>query len=354
MKYLFIGLSIAIITTIINGIAMLKENPTQDGKNIVYISKFVLIIGIVCGTLFLIPVIILLLTDYILPRIILFSSFSLLSVSLIIAYCNCRISYDASSFEVKNFWGVKRNYSYDSITAIRGDTGNVTLYVGKDSVKVYEYYVGNAKFLSFAKKQYMNQTGGKLIPKVKSKSKFDLFNGNVKNPGEFLFIYILIAVLSLGANIRVVVSSNESYKTEAKALSYTHYEIVDNDLHLYSADDSLYYNIPKYKKLIKNSDNFLSQCDKGASFKITCWAFDDRYDVLSITGNDGKIYLSESDTSEYYRKNILGTIMILAGVNLLWLAYVIVSVYVGRHPKKFSKQFIRLFFKESSIKSTSL
>ena len=43
-------------------------------------------------------------------------------------------------------------------------------------------------------------------------------------------------------------------------------------------------------------------------------------------------------------------VVFVAGLCLVWGAFVVCSIIEGRNPRKFSKRFVRLFFKDGYIK----
>lgn len=85
-------------------------------------------------------------------------------IPFIIGYCNCRISYNEECFTVKNFFGVRRTFTYEQITAIsmRKDS---TIYIGKYKVRIDELAVGGTEFLTFIEKNYRKRHRGKSIPR---------------------------------------------------------------------------------------------------------------------------------------------------------------------------------------------
>ena len=121
----------------------------------------------------------------------------LLGGDIILGYFNCRVAYREEDFTVRNFWGVKRTYTYDQITGIQGTAKSRTirLHVGGKVVKVEDFAVGREQVLSFAKKQYHKGHNGEAIPVLPPKK--DLFNGNVENPEEQIAVFLVVAVVFL-------------------------------------------------------------------------------------------------------------------------------------------------------------
>lgn len=123
----------------------------------------------------------------------------LLGGDIILGYFNCRVAYREEGFTVRNFWGVKRAYTYDQITGIQGTSKSRTirLHVGGKVVKLEDFAVGREQFLSFAKKQYRKGHNGEAIPVLPPKK--DLFNGNVENPVDQIAGYVIVTLVLLAA-----------------------------------------------------------------------------------------------------------------------------------------------------------
>ena len=124
----------AIIPLIVGAIiSVLKKSKPKESKNdsVVYLNKFLPIIGVICSAFFLVPAFIALYSDESIWIPICFLIFVLLGVTLIIAYFNCRIYYNEEEFTVKYFIGIKRTFTYDQITGIRKEMHEDYLYMGK-------------------------------------------------------------------------------------------------------------------------------------------------------------------------------------------------------------------------------
>ena len=353
MRYVACGLIILVITILFIGVFSLLRKPAKTNEQTVILPKLLPIVGSLCSGVFLIPSVILLFLNESVLLILGFIAFSLLGSSLIIAYINCRIAYSEQSFTVKNFWGIKRTYTYDEITAIQEKSMDLRLCVGKRIIRLDGLSIGNFKFLSFAKKQYRKFHNGNSIPTVKPKA--DIFNGNVERAGEFIFIYLLIGVFFIGILVYFAIASapKTAEDLEYKSLSFERYEIQDENLLLYENGNLKSYGIPAYKELLSDADEFLELCENKTSFDIGFIIFsgkdDPYYELESIIGNDGKIYLTMEDIHEYHWGDAWRFYLIFGGMTVVWFVFTALSIYVGRHPEKFSRRFIRLFFKDGYV-----
>lgn len=358
MQYIAGGLSLVIAIVLVNGLLILLRRPVNIKDKTVILPKFLLIIGIICSGVFLIPTVIILFLNESAVLLIAFTVFSLWGASLIVAYYNCRIIYDESTFTSKNFFGCKHTFTYNQITAIQGKAMDVKLYMGKRVVRIDALAVGKFEFLAFAKKQYRKQNNGKAIPTATAKA--DIFNGNVEQPGELIFVYVLIGLLCIGTMAVFAIASapRNADDLEYATLAFERYEIQDNKLLLYTSDDSTYYSVPAYEELLSDVNDFLNLCNSGEAFDVGYVIYDDakapHYGLESIARIDGTIYLSMEVVHNYRWGEAWAFYLIFGGLTVIWFAFVAISIYVGRNPEKFSRRFIRLFFKDGYVRQSKI
>ena len=334
----------------------LHKQQDGDGKT-VHLPMLMLIIGVGCTGIVLIPTIISFCEKEIVMGII-FSVFALLCSTMILGYCNQRICYDEDGFTSKTFLGVKRRFSYADIEYIRGDmASDIKLKVRNKTVHIDEIAIGKTEFLAFAQKQYRLLNGGKNIPICDKKSKCDaIFNGNVKNPTGLIVVYVIITVLfgSFIVAMPIINVPTPMDELEFKTV------IVDN----YSTDEeclSLNVNgfetdpyLDGYKETLSDVSGFLKLLDNKEKIKIGYVEIVDdgvtEYKIKYVEDVNGLVYATPEDFHEYYQENIVKAIVVFALFFAVWIANVALSIYVGRNPRKFSKKFVRLFFKDGTIK----
>lgn len=200
MRYAASAISIPLIGLVVGGVMALLRRPRKAKGQTVVWSKGMLVIGLLgCGLWLLLA-----LwggVDNDAPGVVvlcLVVSF-FLGGDIILGYFNCRVAYREEGFTVRNFWGVKRTYTYDQITGIQGTAKSRTirLHVGGKVVKLEDFAVGREQFLSFAKKQYRKGHNGGAIPVLPPKK--DLFNGNVENPVDQIAGYVIVTLVLLAA-----------------------------------------------------------------------------------------------------------------------------------------------------------
>ena len=348
-----------VLTYIIIGIAVSSalgymRKPKEPKGNTVTLPALMAVIGAVGMIVFAV----LALLSYEaegLPTFVVLMLFELLSVSLVMAYCNCRISYDETSFTVKNFWGITRTYTYDDITWRKG-TRDVTLYVGGHVVRIDELSVGKTEFLCFSEARYRKTHGGRAIP-MKSpdgKRSFDLFNGNVENPYEFIIVFGVMLVLVL---FMFGFLAYEALPVKAEELTHTTirvegYEVVEENLYLYAEGEELPFRIRGYATALEHPDAFLRQCEE-QSFSVGYISYenaDEPYHSLHyVMDESGADCLTMEAAYKEHLKYMKDIAMLMCGMALVMILFIVGSICVGRHPERFSPWFIRLFFKEGYI-----
>lgn len=90
---------------------------------------------------------------------------SLLGMSLVVAFVNCRISYDEERFVAKSFLGIKREFTYDQVTTIKEGLHEDYIYIGKHRVMIDEVSIGGVDLLSSLRENIVPHTTGKASPK---------------------------------------------------------------------------------------------------------------------------------------------------------------------------------------------
>lgn len=354
MQYIAVVLTSVISTFLIKWLLILMRRPVSAKEQTVTLPKLFPIIGTIASVVFMVVAGIALFLNESTALFIIFIVISICGAALIAAYCNCRIIYDESTFTSKSFFGCKHTYTYDQITAIQDKSADIKIYIGKRVVRIDELAVGKYEFLAFANIQYQKLNNGKSIPSRALKT--DIFNGNVERPGEFVFAYIVISLFCIGMIVLCAIISvpRTADDLEYASLAFERYEIQDKDLLLYAKDDPKYYIIPEYEALLSDANEFISLCNSGEIFDVGFVVYDKadvpHYAPESIKKSDGTVCLSMEAVHDYQRGNSLVYCLLLVGFAVVCFAYIAVSIYVGRNPEKFSRRFIRLFFKDGYIR----
>ena len=329
------------------------QKPRKGKQGEVHLPGFLGILGAVCAIPFLIFAVISFLKEA-LGAALCFLLLASLGGSMVVAYLNCRIIYDDSGFVARNFLGIRGRFTYDRITGIKRNVNETFLYVGKRRYMVDGIAVGGGEFLLFAAKQYRTLNNGRSIPSIQN-TKRDLFHGNVESSGEFLFAYILMGVVCVGFLIfmafEVFLPSNPGNTIEQK-VCFTSCQVKEDRIHFRSEDQKL-YKISFFDEKI-DLQEMDRLCDGESLLTVYGKEYtpddgEDYFEIKAIYHNDDEI-LSFSDTNRLHRQEFWPLLLIGLLFCLIWGAYVVGSVIVGRNPKRYSKKTLKLFFKDGYVK----
>ena len=355
IRYITCGLTFLLISILVNGILAFMRQPQQAEKGKVYLHKFLAILGTICSAFFLIPAIITAFMDEPLWVPIIFLAMASLGASLIIRFINCRISYDEDGFVAKNFLGIKRKFKYDQVTAIKENLRESYIYMGDRRVMVDQLAVGGDEFIKLVKKKYRTMHDGQSLPKI-HKTKHDIFNGNVNDVGGFLFAFIMVGVIVVGL---LVFSVYYAYFTPStvsntieQSVRFVSCDANDEEIVLTSADKQIY--VIRFINEQFTDRDIKAICDGETvvttySTKVTPDDAEVYYSVKAIAYN-GAYLLSFEETNKLHGQESTMLVVVAAGLCLVWGALVVSTIIVGRNPQKYSKKFVRLFFKDGYIK----
>ena len=360
MIYAILAVSVLLAILFVAGmISALTERGRSD-KGRVYLPGFFAWIGGICGGLFLIPTLIVLLaTDESVWLSFAFLCFSMLGGTLSLAHLNCRITYDKEGFTHKNLLGIKRTYTYDQITGLKEGNHEDILYMGRRFAMLDEYAVGAMEFEIMVKKRYAALNGGRPIPRVKPKMP-DVFNGHVTDGGALIVVYAVMMLLILGFLAFVVCyvyfmppTAEKCERREVVFLSGTE----KKDSLVLTADPVGEEGITGFK--IRFPDETL---DASAIFEIcdsktpvTVYADyvnpDDEepyYVVHALSVGDTDLF-TFADSQRLHQNEYWPLIPFIGLFAVLWGVYCALSVKVGRNPDRYSRRVIRLFFKDGYV-----
>lgn len=274
---------------------------------------------------------------------------NLLPISIIIAYINCRIHYNDKGFTHKNFFGIKREYTYDQITGIIYAANESFLYIGEKRIMLDELQVGGKEFIFFVKKQY-HKIYKNEIPKIKPKK--DIFKGNLKSPTGFLLIYGLLILLAIMVttitSFSVFYPSSES-DTEQLQVNFSSCNKVDGELVMKTTDNNYFhlrYSDEPYDKLLTIcSGNKLVTvyCDK-----INPKHGDDYYLIKAVKYND-EFVLSFDDTNRIQRQMLWPIMFVAVIIDAVVIWFIVFTIMIARNPQKYKKKTVQLFFKDGYL-----
>ena len=347
------GFSLLLTAVILSGVFAFLRRPRQAKAGKVFLPRTFAVLGVIGTAVFLIPAVIATFSDEPLWLSIILLLFSLFCSSLIIAYINCRITYDDQGFVAKSFFGIKRAFTYDQITGIKENKHETFLYMGKRKVMVDAFGLGGKAFLSLAKKKYRTMHDGKNIPNALKG--WDIFNGNVESPVGFIVIYLLITVVLVAVLVPTIVFGfclpHTEDNTTAHSVCFEEGYISNGDIVL-QADGRL------YKILFVDShtpaDAIWAICDGETVVTAYCTdanaAEEDGFFRVHAIVDNNTCVLSFEETERLHRENYTLGVVVIGGLLLVWIFFAVCTVMIGRNPQKFSKRVRRIFFKPGYLK----
>ena len=358
MEYIIRGLTFALIPIVVSGVLALLHRPKKTEKGKVCLPIALAIVGVICSVAFLIPTFICAFSDTSVWISAIFLLLAMLSSLLIVAYINCRIDYDEDGFTAKNFFGIKRRFTYDQITARKYRMQNTVFYLGKRKIVIYDYAVGRFEFHLFVKKKY-RRIYKKAIPEKVNK---DILNGNLHSPLGFVLLDIVMGILGIGFLISIVcwVHFSRPYSPDNTIKQQVIFQTCQKkggDWILKATDGKIYKIEDAYKSL--DAESISSLCD-GRTLLTTYSNEVSRsrhnkqfyYSVKAIV-RDGEYVLTFDQTHQFFKQGAVPLILLLLTLNLMLAASFAGCVIVGRNPSKYDKKFIRLLFRSGWVKNTA-
>lgn len=351
MRYLITAICLLMISVIVTGIIKLCYFTAKPKKGEVMLPMLLGIIGDVVSGIFVSFALFANSSQAPIWVVYVLLFFALIGVILIIAQLNCRIVYDDKGFTHTSFFGIKREYSYDQVTAIKENLNEDYVYVGKRRILVDGLAHGGYEFIGIVIKKYRSIHNGQVIPKVDNKR--DIFKGHILDAGAFLFVYVMLAVFSVGIVIFVsvqVYSPESEDTTVCRTTAFSSCEFIEDAWVLTSADRDV-YKISFYGENF-NIDRIKELCDGVTMVDVYCLDGDSDegtfYPVRALFYGD-KAVLSFDESNRAFQKDSLPLLIVISLIAVLVLSFIAMSVIVGRNPQKFSPKVVGIFFKDGYV-----
>lgn len=281
--------------------------------------------------------------------ILIFGIFLLLSLIMTLT-ANQKIDYTPLGFYYRDMFRITHEYNYSQIKKISyGKDSFIT--VGYRIILIDSMAANSRKFVRIAMQYSRNA-------EIKTESQSKLFNGNIKSPGEFIFIWFLFIAAILAFMFWGI---------------YVTRPVKMEDLSSYSD------TIASYKFDSENDEGHKRLIIKLASHPETffTWELDDasaNYENLEKDVSDKntiklcflqkdlkeektRIYMLSSNENTYItldktnanNKELRFVFIVFTAISLtIWIIYIIASVYVMNHAEKYPKA-IKWFVKPSYI-----
>lgn len=277
-----------------------------------------------------------------------------LGVTPIMMYFSRRVSYDKEGFTIHGLFGIKHHYSYADITEIRDYFQETTLYMGKHRVSVDNLSKNGSDFIAQANRGYW-KAYHKGIPSKGAKS--DIFAGNVEN-GNSTFLVLVVILIYAFATIAYV-----WYAPPVIPMEDLHWETVQIDdcipnekqidLFLLANGEGKCF-VQQYGKVLPDPEKFQQLCREGTTFRIGVNEEEDGEIPRAefIEDSAGTVYLTPEIVRIYIKGGPRWQLvpLFLAALWVLFLAYVVLMVKVGRHPERYPAWVIRSVFRDGTLR----
>lgn len=177
-----------------------------------------------------------------------------------------------------------------------------------------------------------------------------LFNGNIFDQGEFIFIWLLVLAYFIGMWLFMFIGNlpvNEN-KCENISLTVRSVNITFDDEHR-KLSFTVYENDEEYtvSSWASDIDGFERDIHDGSSLTVVF----EKKEIVSIF-NDEKYYLTIDDTN-LQRSTPRTASYIILGFAAVWILYIAVSWYVMYNAEKFPR-LVKFFVKPSYINKNKI
>ncbi|MCM1228447.1 MAG: hypothetical protein NC320_13690 [Clostridium sp.] len=263
---------------------------------------------------------------------------------------NQKIEYTPMGFTYRDMFRITHKYNYLQIRKIRYGK-DVTIHIKHRIILIDSMAYNGKKFARIAM-----QYSKKAVIITDSQSK--LFNGKIKSPGEFIFVYILIGALPIGMAVWGLFESKniqmDDLKEYSGVISDYHFDKVgenndrmaiklngfDKTFVTWEIDD----NAPEYETFQKDAeDNSTFQ----VYYRKKTVNSDETISIYQLTCGD-MVYVSLADINKDNREAGNAILILSAIIFICWCIYVAISTYVMCNAEKYPK-LIKLFVKPRYI-----
>lgn len=278
-----------------------------------------------------------------------FGGLFLLGIIMIMTV-NQKIEYTPLGFSYRDMFRITHNYEYSQIKKISyGKDSWIT--VGHRIILIDSMAVNGIKFVRIAMQYSKNA-------KTKTEDQAKLFNGNIKSPREFIFIWVFF-IVGIVAFMLWGIYITKPFKTEDLS-SYTdtvaNYEFdSENDeghkrliIRLNSHSETFYtWEIDEKDSLFSDFEKEVSQKETFTLYFLKKDLENERTHIyLLSTKNNTYITLDRANKNN---KEISTFIIGFSALFLfIWIIYIIASFYVMSNAEKYPKA-IKLFVKPSYV-----
>lgn len=317
-------------------------------------------IGAVCSLIFLIIAWAAEVEDGSFGLLLCFGFFALLGMFLMLGWKNCMIYYDEDGFTRKNFFGMKRCFTYGEVTAWRLNRSNpMECYLFAAGKKItFNMISDNGTAFFFAVCEgYRRTHGNRALPdQSKELKEKGGFRAHVHNSGEFLGIFIMLVLFIAGCAVFVgvlMIQPLDETDGQAYSVSFSSWSIEEDELVLSAEGMDIPFKVGGYEKYLSHLEELKEKCDGSTVFSVIADSVDPKdgdpyYKVYSMTSED-VVYRSFEDSTAYKREDLPLVMCVFGAILLFILAFAGLMYVVGSHPERFPEWVVYSLFKRNSI-----
>lgn len=308
-------------------------------KNEVYMPRFFEILGIICAFADLLVFIVSLFTP-LTPIIIIISAVVAgISVISLCLFYSMRIFYNAEKIVVSRFFK-KTTYFYRDIKGVLPGSGNgYTLIFTNGKLRVDGLAVNGQQFLFYSEEQFKKTTGSYAIPDVKPK----LFNGNVREPWQFVFLFCLIGIAIL---LLPIIATVDFLFTKNSPESLIETQIVADSLIerdsilLISSDTTTYY--VSYDA-ISNIEILLESVERKKPLQVLHISVpveqNNKQDVSiwGLSDENGLIFTTPEIIHKLKTTQSIRQLAFLWVIAFIWWLFTLICFYFLKHAQKYPR-----------------
>ena len=350
-----IVLIVSIITCILTRISL--DRRIKEGQKMIVAHNFMWLLGIGSATLFLIISTIGFVQDGMVLTTNLMLGFVWFSLLLVYGWFGMITFYDDDGFTKGWLPLQKKRYTYAQLTGGKITLKGYKLYINKKCISYEDGIIDCNPFYRYALKQHKNITG-KNLKEEKTNPKWDVFNGHLENPEEFIIIIIIFLVIGFGM-IGWSIYELHDYKTKEDLTrikvviddSYTD----DNHLILESRIPGCKFDIKFLDDLDKEVGQILNEVSKNKPIYVYAKGYKEKnktkgkYDVYCVETVKGEEIISLEKMNELNKEVAVSGFPIAVVLSVVSICFSMVILLVGRYPHKFSKRIRKAIFQDGYL-----
>ncbi len=276
-------------------------------------------------------------------------SFRLLMVVFVLLSCyliltiNWKIDYDSNGFTYRNIFRKSVHYRYSEITRIRKNITS-TIYIGKKKIHIESSFSGDKNFLAVA---VSHAKQAKLTTPEREKA----FNGNVKNPEEFILFSVAMPVLTIGAMIFCVVMlrpvplENLQHSEMKFSNCSLEYDENDNPRLIFTDESGQNYFLHENSHQKINLSDLQQEVNNGQLFTVD---YEKVNFVIHQISSEKQIYLSLENFQAEETDTVSGIIICFSVMLVIELLFIAVQNHILRHADRYPNA-VKFFVKSSYL-----